>query len=76
MAVSRSERHQRLGAAIRELREQKGLSSETFGNKCGLDDAYVRRVERGEMNLVFSTLLTMADTLDTTVASIVRRAKI
>ena len=76
MAVSRSPEHQRLGAVIRELREAAGLSSEGFGTKCGLDEAYIRRVERGEMNLVFTTLLNIASTLGTTVGEITTRAKV
>jgi transcriptional regulator with XRE-family HTH domain len=36
-----------LGAAIRNLREEQGLSQNQFAKKCGVDRTYLLRAERG-----------------------------
>lgn len=36
-----------LGAAIRTLREDQGLSQNQFAKKCGIDRTYLLRAERG-----------------------------
>jgi transcriptional regulator with XRE-family HTH domain len=76
MANPQSTYHAQLGAAIRELRERRGLSSKALGDKCGLDQSYVRRVERGEMNLVFDTLLVFAAALKTSPGALAGRARL
>jgi transcriptional regulator with XRE-family HTH domain len=76
MAQPHSKYHAQLGAAIRELRERRGLSSKALGAMCGLDESYVRRVERGETNLVFDTLLVFAAALKTSPAALVGRERL
>jgi transcriptional regulator with XRE-family HTH domain len=48
---------QRFGAAIRSLRQGKGMSQEAFADHCCLDRTYVGGVERGERNLSFVKLI-------------------
>ena len=76
MAKPHSKYHAQLGAAIRELRERRGLSSKALGELCGFDESYVRRVERGETNLVFDTLLVFAAALKTSPAVLAGRERL
>jgi hypothetical protein len=43
---------------------------------CGFDESYVRRVERGETNLVFDTLLVFAAALTTSPAALAGRERL
>ena len=56
-----------LGARIRRLRAKRGWSQE-FAAVSGLHRTYIGAVERGEKNLTIATMLTLAKTLDTTIA--------
>ena len=62
-APPKSPDHVALGAAIRRLREQKGLSQEQFGFETQLHRNYIGRVERGELNLSFDRLVRVARAL-------------
>jgi transcriptional regulator with XRE-family HTH domain len=62
----------RLGARIRNAREQKSLSQEAFADACGLHRSYMGAVERGEKNLTLATLRTIAQTLGTTISALLR----
>ena len=59
-----------LGHRIRSLRKQKGWSQEAFASMCGLDLSYLHQIEQGENNLPCSTLLAIAEKLDTTVSAL------
>jgi len=61
-----------LGERIRKMRARKGWSQEEFADIAGLHRTYIGAVERGEKNLTVSTLLTLAKTLDTSVAQLFR----
>lgn len=52
-----------LRRAIRELRRERGLTQEGLGQRCGMQLAYVGRVERGEINVSWRTLTRIADGL-------------
>jgi len=52
------------GAHMRELRNQKGFSQESFANKCGIHRTYVGGVERGERNPTLITILKISSALD------------
>ncbi len=58
--VAKSPDHLALGRAIRDLREQQGLSQEELGFRAGLHRNYVGGCERGEINLSFGVLLRIA----------------
>lgn len=60
---SRSNRHLAFGAAIREVRKEKGLSQERLALDSGIDRAYVGGVERGERNASLTNIFKLADAL-------------
>jgi transcriptional regulator with XRE-family HTH domain len=46
-----------LGQRIRERRRGLGMSQEGLAHEAGLDRSYVGRIERGEHNLTFISLV-------------------
>ncbi len=62
----------KLGDRIRRLRSRKGWSQEQFAAVSGVHRTYIGAVERGEKNLTLSTLHTLANTLDTSIAQLFR----
>lgn len=59
-----------LGQRIREARQQLDMSQERLAHESGLDRSYVGRVERGEQNLSFMTLVKIAKALGQDVAAL------
>ena len=59
-----------LGQRIRTLRKAKGWAQEAFAHQCGMHRGHMGQIERGESNLTLSTLLVMAEKLETTVADL------
>ena len=57
----------KIGARIRQLREETGQSQEKFANHHGLDRTQVSRLERGESNFELNTLVLFIRALDVTV---------
>jgi transcriptional regulator with XRE-family HTH domain len=66
----RSPEHGALGEAIRTLRTEAGLSQEQLAEYAGTDLTQVGGIERGIRNPSYTTLLRLADALDTTVGEI------
>lgn len=66
----RSPEHGALGEAIRTLRLEQGLSQEQLAEYAGTDLTQVGGIERGVRNPSYTTLLRLADALDTTVGEI------
>jgi transcriptional regulator with XRE-family HTH domain len=62
----------RVGARIRELRLEKGLSQEGLALAAGLDRSYVGGVERGERNIAIINLKKIADALNLPLTRLVR----
>lgn len=60
-----------LGRALRELREARGLRQEAVGFDAGLGQKYVGMIERGRVNPSFLVLLTIARTMDVTLAELI-----
>jgi transcriptional regulator with XRE-family HTH domain len=56
-----------LGTRIRQLRKKKGLAQGEFALICGLHRSHMGKIERGETNVRLSTLLVIAQNLETTV---------
>ncbi len=56
-----------LGACIRTLRQQTGLSQVEFGEKCGFYQTYLSRVENGKANPTINALEVVANALGMTV---------
>jgi transcriptional regulator with XRE-family HTH domain len=66
----RSPEHGALGEAIRTLRMEAGLSQEQLAEGAGTDLTQVGGIERGVRNPSYTTLLRLADALETTVGEI------
>jgi transcriptional regulator with XRE-family HTH domain len=56
--------HQAFGRAVRQLRDEQGLSQEALGQKTGLHRNYVGGVERGELNPSLASISKLARGLD------------
>lgn len=59
-----------LGQRIRARRRELGLSQEDLAHNAGLDRSYVGRIERGEHNLTFVSLVKVARALGCDVAGL------
>lgn len=57
-----------LGQAIRNQREQLGLSQEKLAERCGFDRTYISMLERGKRNPSLLNLLKLAKGLQTSVS--------
>ena len=66
----RSPEHGALGEAVRTIRLEQGLSQEQLAEFAGTDLTQVGGIERGVRNPSYTTLLRLADALDTTVGEI------
>ena len=51
------------GLALRQMREEKGISQEQFAFEAELDRSYMSMVERGLRSPTMRTLLRLADTV-------------
>jgi len=71
----RSEGHAALGAAIRELRAEAGLSQEALALEANLDRAYTGKVERGEANVALENLARVAHALGLATSALLARAE-
>ena len=54
----------RLGARIRSLREERGMKLKDLANSTGLSDAFVSRLERGQVSSSVANLIQIAQALD------------
>lgn len=66
----RSPEHAALGEAVRTLRVDAGMSQEDLADAAGTDLTQVGGVERGVRNPSYTTLLRLANALDTSVGRI------
>jgi len=57
-----------LGQRIRAKRRELGMSQEGLANEAGLDRSYVGRIERGEHNLTFVSLVRLCRAMGCDVA--------
>ncbi len=64
-----------LGACIRTLRLDMGLSQVEFGEKCGFYQTYLSRVENGQANPTINALEVIANTLGLTVFELFDRVE-
>lgn len=63
---------QQLGARVRDLRQKKGWSQEEFADRCGIHRSHMGEIERGRANITLSTLVVIAQTLDTSASTLLR----
>jgi transcriptional regulator with XRE-family HTH domain len=69
----RSADHLAFGRAIRELREEQGISQEELSHRSGLDRSYTGAVERGERNVSLTNILRISAGLDVTPTALFER---
>jgi len=72
MALSRPKA---FGAALKALREERGLSQEAAALACGIDRSYFGKLERAEKMPTLTTVWRIADALDTTPADLMTRTE-
>jgi len=60
----------KFGLKLRELRQAKRLSQETFASQCGLDRTYISGVERGVRNISLANISLIAAALDISIAEL------
>jgi transcriptional regulator with XRE-family HTH domain len=71
----RSTAHAAFGQAIRELREEQGISQEAFAMKCGVDRSHYGGMERGERNPNLTSVFKIAKALGIRPSEIHARAE-
>jgi transcriptional regulator with XRE-family HTH domain len=55
----------KFGENLRNLRKQKGLSLRQMSYACSIDNSKIAKIEKGMVNITFTTLLQLALALDT-----------
>ncbi|HEU5104787.1 MAG TPA: helix-turn-helix transcriptional regulator [Solirubrobacterales bacterium] len=70
----RSPEHAALGEAVRTLRLEAGLSQEQLAEGAQTDLTQVGGIERGVRNPSYTTLVRLADALETSVGELTTRA--
>jgi len=63
-----------LGAAIRAIRKERGVSQEELSYLCKIDRSHMGRIERGERNVAFRNIMRIARGLTCPPSEIFRRA--
>ena len=59
--------HQSVGRRIAQLRQKKGLTQAELAQRCGLPLSRLARIERGQAQVTFLTLVAIAEQLGTEV---------
>ncbi|MGH7286097.1 MAG: helix-turn-helix domain-containing protein [Polyangiaceae bacterium] len=54
----------KIGARLRALRTERGLTLEMAAERAGLHDKHVQRVETGETNMTIATLIALTRTYE------------
>ena len=61
----------RLGLNIKRLREAKGLSFRELSYACEIDHSKISKIEKGQINITFTTILQLAKALEITASELV-----
>jgi transcriptional regulator with XRE-family HTH domain len=64
-----------LGKAIRELREERGLTLDALAAKAGMHTTYLSRIERAHSSPTWEKMSSLAEALDMTVSEIAKAAE-
>src|SRR5437588_9419390 len=64
-----------LGARIRSLREERGMKLKELADGAGLSDAFVSRLERGQVSSSVANLIQIAETLDVGISELFANAR-
>ena len=60
----------RFGERVRQLRNEKELSQESFAYHCGLDSTYISGIERGLRNVSLRNIAIIAIALDVEISEL------
>ena len=63
---------QQLGERVRQLREQRGWSQESFAHEGGLGRSFAGAIERGEKDVRLSTLTKLARALGVSLSQLLK----
>jgi transcriptional regulator with XRE-family HTH domain len=66
----------KLGAAIRAVRLERGLSQEALADAAGIDRSHMGKIERGERNVSVLNVARVSDALNVSVASLMASAEL
>jgi DNA-binding Xre family transcriptional regulator len=55
----------KFGENLRRLRKEKGLSLREMSYACSIDNSKIAKIEKGMINITFTTLLQLASALET-----------
>ena len=55
---------EKIGAQLRTIREERGLSTRALGERCNLAHSHIVRIEGGKYNVQLDTLSAIAEALD------------
>ena len=53
-----------LGANIKRLREARQLSLRDMSYACNIDNSKISKIEKGQVNITFTTILQIAEALE------------
>ena len=59
-----------LGLALKQLREEKGISQEKFALSIGMDRTYYASVEAGKRNISLQNIKRIADGFDMSISAL------
>ncbi len=54
----------KFGNNLKRIRHKKGLSQRALGNKAGIEDSQIRRIEKAKINTSLSTIVAIAKALE------------
>jgi transcriptional regulator with XRE-family HTH domain len=63
------------GQALREIRNDRGISQERLSLECGLDRTYISLLERGLRSPTFRNIVKLAHTLEVSLPEMMRRVE-
>lgn len=63
---------QRFGNRVRELRNEIGLSQESFALKIDMDRTYLASIESGKRNVSISNIKKLADGFDISISELLK----
>ena len=60
----------KLGAHLRKLREERELSLREMSYSCNIDNSKISKIEKGQVNITFTTLVQLAGALEVEVTEL------
>lgn len=62
-----------VGALVRQLRVEAGMSQEEFANRCGVHRTYIGSIERGEKAITLETAKKIVEALNISLSQFFRK---